>query len=102
MTPRSNRCAGQKPHRRDLRDPPMRGGGSWACTGDRGGSGSPRPTSGATKSFDGPTLTRGGGRPAPGAGSVRAVGRPGGKTEGRRGSRIDPEEGGRYLGITQN
>jgi hypothetical protein len=33
---------------------------------------------------------------------VRAVGGPGGETEGRRGSRIDPEEGSRYLGIHQN
>lgn len=33
---------------------------------------------------------------------MRAIGRPGGGIEGRRGSRIDPERGGRYLGIPQN
>jgi hypothetical protein len=33
---------------------------------------------------------------------VRAVGRPDGETEDRRGSRIGREEGGRYLGIPQN
>jgi hypothetical protein len=33
---------------------------------------------------------------------MRAVGRPDGETEDRRGSRIGREEGGRYLGIPQN
>lgn len=32
---------------------------------------------------------------------MRAVGRPGGPSEGRRGSRFELEEGGRYLGIPQ-
>jgi hypothetical protein len=33
---------------------------------------------------------------------VREVGQTGGQSEGRRGSRFNLEEGGRYLGIPQN